>query len=73
MKVGDLITVQRVQAASPDFHFKQHRPNPVAALVIKKYDVGDYWMVKVVGEDGCLLVLPEDIEVINESRNTRKK
>ena len=73
MNVGDLVKVQRVQAASPDFHFKRHLPKQVAALVIKKYDVGDYWMVKPIGGESCLLVLPEDIEVINEGRNTRKK
>ena len=63
MKVGDLIKIKSS---------KRDKTKPVA-LVIKKYDIADYWMVQPLGEEGYILIHPEDTEVISENRNTRKK
>ena len=54
MKAGDLVNVH-----------KEFKVRP--GLVIEKYDIGYYWKVQLLGTTECVLVEPENLEVLNEA------
>jgi hypothetical protein len=53
MKAGDLVFVH-----------KEFKIRP--GLVVEKYDIEPYWKVQLLGTTECVLVEPENLEVLNE-------